>query len=533
MAILYLNDKRFRKILIAGSDMVFKNREKLNKINVFPVPDGDTGTNMSMTLMSIIREVENLNDISLETTLKAAAWGGMMGARGNSGIILAQIFNGLADVRCVNDRFYGENIVEGIQIAAKKAYKAILNPTEGTILTVISDAAKAAEKAINCSKDLAYLIDEMANEAKASVERTPYLLPKLKDAGVVDAGGLGIFYFFEGMKNLVAGIKDSDEEIVDEMSPVEIDNSSHIQGLTNRFCTEFIIKGSLISEDKIKSELALLGDSIVVVGDTRLARVHVHTNDPEKVLKYASDFGKVSSIKVDDMLHQHTSRTVSLSASKNTSIVSIVLGDGLREIFYNAGAEMVIDGGPSKNPSTAEIISAIEAVSSHNVIVLPNNKNIYPAALQAADTSHKNVTVIKTTTVPEGISAILAYVDHASFEENCKNMENAFSKIKSGIITQASKDTVSGAVKIAKGDYIGVFRGNIYCSCKTPGDALEKLLMNMADDTDEIITLFYGDMVEKDDAENIQAFIQSKYASKTVELYFGGQPYAHYIISVE
>lgn len=513
--------------------MVFKNRDKLNKINVFPVPDGDTGSNMSMTLLAVVREIENLKEVSLETTLKAAAWGGMMGARGNSGIILAQVFNGLVEVIDGNDRLFADNIAQGLDRAVKKAYKALLNPTEGTILTVMRDTAEAAEQAAKKKKDLAYLIEEMVSAARSSVERTPSLLPKLKEAGVVDAGGLGFLYFLEGMLNLVLGVISSGMDIQDEGIIEGMVDESSVKDISNRYCTEFILKGSLISEDAIKADLSRIGDSIVVVGDSRLARVHVHTNEPEKVLKYASELGNVSSIKVDDMLHQHTSRSGNISTSKASSVVAIVLGDGLKEIFYNAGAELVMDGGPTKNPSTSEIISAIDTVSSSNVIVLPNHKNVYPAALQASDIAQKKVTVLKTTTVPEGISAMLAYMEDAPFEENISRMDNAFANVKSGAVMRASKDAIAGKVNVSAGDSIGVYKGEIRCSSGSAQESLIGLLEQMVDPSSEIITLFYGDDVKKADAEDMQIKVQSIFQDKTIELYFGGQPHAQYIISVE
>jgi len=285
----------------------------------------------------------------------------------------------------------------------------------------------------------------------------------------------------------------------------------------------------------MKGNLVQMGDSIVLVGDTRLARVHIHTGQPDEVLRYASSLGQVSSIKVDDMLVQHTSRFANPKSTKttSTSVVAIVLGDGLKEIFYNAGSELVVDGGPTQNPSTSDIVSAIETVTSSNVIILPNHKNVYPVAIQAAGMTPKEVTVLKTSSAPEGLSALLAYMDDASFENNVSNMEGAWKGVKSGEIALASRSVTAGGIEVKTGDSIGIYRGEIQWSSASPGETVMNLVVSMLDTANEIITLFYGDSIEKSDAETLQSALQQRFQDKTVELYYGGQPYAQYIISVE
>ena len=533
MAILYCGAKRFKQIILAGTDWVGKNRDQLNKINVFPVPDGDTGNNMSVTLMAAVREMEGLQEISLETTVKAAAWGALMGARGNSGIILSQVLSGMAEVVEGRKRLFAEDIAFALSLATKKAYKAVLHPTEGTILTVIRESAEIAEETVKTEKDLAVLLDKMASSARSSVERTPLLLPRLKEAGVVDAGGLWFFYFLEGMVQLIQGEIQKGGPIEDEgmLNGAVDDLGEHHWNF--RYCTEFILKGSLISEDTIKNTLTSMGDSILVVGDSRLARVHVHTGQPEEVLRFASTLGQVSSIKVDDMLVQHTTRFEDLTATKATSVIAIVLGDGLKELFYNTGAELVVDGGPTQNPSTSDIIAAIETVASSNVIILPNDKNVYPAAVQAAKRTSKKITVLKTSSVPEGLSALLAYMDDTSPEENINRMEQAFRNVKSGETMPASRDVVIGGIEVRSGDSIGIYRRKIRCSCPRMEETVIHLVELMVDPSDEIITLYYGDSVEKENAETLQSTLQSRFQGKAVELYYGGQTYAHYLISVE
>ena len=276
-----------------------------------------------------------------------------------------------------------------------------------------------------------------------------------------------------------------------------------------------------------------MGDSVVVAGDARLARVHIHTGQPEEVLRYASTMGQVSSIKVDDMLVQHTSRMEYAQSVKATSVIAVALGDGLKELFYNAGADLVIDGGPTLNPSTADIASAIENIGAASVIILPNNKNIYPAALQAGKRSPKNVAVLKTASVPEGLSAMLAYKDDATSEENIGRMEQACRDVKSGETTSAGRDATMGEVRVSAGDFIGIFAGELRCSSVRKDETVISLVDRMTDASDEIITLFYGDSVEKEEAEALRATLQLLHEDKTVELHYGGQPYAHYLISVE
>jgi uncharacterized protein len=533
LSILYISGRRFKAIINAGADWVLQNRDLLNKINVFPVPDGDTGSNMSMTLASAAKEMEAVKEVSLETVVKAAAWGALMGARGNSGIIMAQILSAFGEGIEGRQRLCAPDVVRALSRGAKKAYKAVLRPAEGTILTVIRETAEAIEQSVTAEADLSVLVDTMVNAARASVERTPLLLPKLQEAGVVDAGGLGFLLFLEGMQRLIHGVMVSDGAIHDET--VFNGNAAEVpqERVGFRYCTEFIVKGAQISEEAIKDALVSMGDSIVVVGDSHAARIHIHTGQPEEVLRHAADFGTVSSIKVDDMLVQHTRRLAAEDSSKSTSVIAITLGDGFRELFYNTGAELVVDGGPTHNPSTSDIIAAIEAATSGAVIVLPNNKNVYPAAVQAADRTPKKVTVIKTATVPEGISALLSYIDEAPYEENVERMEDAVLSVRSGEVTEASRDVTLGGVEVKNGNFIGIFDGKLRCSRPSVEDVVADLVEAMVDPSHEIVTLYYGDSVPSEDAEAMRSMLQERLDDKGIELYYGGQPYASYIISVE
>jgi DAK2 domain fusion protein YloV len=533
VAILYCGARRFRQIITAGADRVTRNRDYLNRINVFPVPDGDTGSNMAMTLAAAVREMEGVGETSLEAAVKAAAWGALMGARGNSGIILSQVLSGLTEGIEGRDRLFAEDIALGLSRGIKKAYKAVLHPKEGTILTVIRETAERAVEAARSEKDFSKLIEGMVESAKSSVERTPSLLPALAEAGVVDAGGQGFLCFLEGMLRLMQGEVGPDVPVEEETAFEGNPQEAVEHHWNSRYCTEFVLKGSRISEDAIKAVLADMGDSVVVVGDTRLARVHVHTGRPEEVLHYASTLGRVSSIKVDDMLVQHTARFGSAEASKATSVIAVALGDGFKELFYNGGAELVVDGGPTFNPSTADMAAAIEEVASPNVIILPNNKNIYPAAVQAGERSPKRVFVLKTATLPEGLSAMLAYMDDATTEENLSRMEQAIGGVKSGETTSAGRDVILGPVEVRSGDSIGIFKGKVRCSSLSREEAVLSLVEQMSGSTDEMITLFYGDSVTKEEAELLRSILQSRHEGREIELYYGGQPYGHYVVSVE
>jgi DAK2 domain fusion protein YloV len=533
LSILYISTRRFKAIINAAADWVLQNRDLLNKINVFPVPDGDTGSNMSMTLSAAVREMEAVKEVSLETVVKAAAWGALMGARGNSGIIMAQILSAFSDDIEGRQRLSAPDIVSALSRGAKKAYKAVLHPAEGTILTVVRETSEAIEQDTDAKEDLALLMDAMVSSARCSVERTPLLLPKLQEAGVVDAGGLGFLFFLEGMQRLIHGMATANGTPHDE---VEFNgNAPEVpeDHVSFRYCTEFMVKGAQISEETIKNSLANMGDSIVVVGDSRAARIHIHTGQPEEVLRHASRFGHVSSIKVNDMLIQHTRRLAADSSSKSTSVIAIALGDGFKELFYNTGAELVVDGGPTQNPSTSDIIVAIETANSDAVIILPNNKNVYPAAIQAAERTPKKVAVLRTITVPEGISALLSYMDEATYQENVDRMEEAVKNVRSGEVTEASRDVTLGEIEVKNGDSIGIFDGKIRCSHANAEDAVVDLVETMVDEPHEIVTLYYGESVSREEAGAVQTRLQERLGGKGIELYYGGQPYARYIVSVE
>jgi len=532
MAILYCDGKRFKQAIITAADWVDSRKAHLNKLNVFPVPDGDTGTNMSLTLSSAVREVENLADLSLQAVAKAGAWGSLIGARGNSGIILAQIFAGFAESVGSKSKMYSQDIAESFQLASEKSYQAVINPVEGTMLTVIRETAETATQIAEEEKDLIKLLEAMLERANISLENTPQLLPILKQAGVVDAGGLGFVSLIEGMLRLIRG----EERFLEGKSfetQVEVTLPDYdIQyDWTNRYCTEFILEGNGLSSSKMKENLKLFGDSLLVVGDDKLLRVHIHTPDSPRVIHHASDFGEVSQIKVNDMKQEH--EDMFSSSTKSVSIVSVALGDGLKDIFISMGANAVIEGGQTMNPSMGEIFQAVEQVNSASVILLPNNSNVILAANQAAEQSQKEVAVIPSRSIPEGLSALLAFREDASFQENVKFMEDVLPQTKTGEVTRASRDAEYKDIQIKEGDILGIFDKEIQFTGKSPSDTTNALLQHMVETEDEIITIFYGEEIEAEEAEKLEDLVSQKFPDKEVEIHYGGQPHYFYIISVE
>ena len=530
MAILYCDGRRFKQAIFAGADFLNHRKDHLNKLNVFPVPDGDTGTNMSLTLSSAIREVENLQDLSLQSVAKAGAWGALIGARGNSGIILAQIFAGFAESIGSKSKMHSQDIAAAFQLSAKKAYQAVINPVEGTMLTVIRETAEMASKLVEKQRDIAKLLAAMLDQANISLQNTPQLLPILRQAGVVDAGGLGFVLLLEGMFNLIHGEELEQPKVDDD--GIEVLPTCNIQyDWTNRYCTEFILEGDKLSLADMRKNLVPFGDSLLVVGDDNLLRIHIHTSDSQKLLHHVSSFGKVSQIKVDDMKEEH--EEMFSSSAKSISILSVALGDGLKEIFISMGADSVIEGGQSMNPSMGEILRTIEQVPSSSVILLPNNGNVLPAANQAAKQSQKEVAVIPSKSIPEGLSALLAFREDVSFQENVECMEDVLHQTKTGEITRASRDAKYKDIQIKEGDILGIFDKEIQFAGKCHKDTTIALLQNMVEMEDEIITIFYGKDISEEEAEDLAELVSQKFPDKEIEIHYGGQPYYFYIISVE
>jgi hypothetical protein len=495
---------------------------------VFPVPDGDTGTNMSLTLLSAVKELETIENFDLEIAVKAAAWGALIGARGNSGVIIAQLFAGFNESAIGKQRLYGQDIALAFQLAAKKAYDAVINPIEGTLLTVMRDTANAAEHIVKTEKDLTQILEFLLAQAKQSVENTPNLLPILKQAGVVDSGSLGFVYFLEGMVKLIRGQENEPiEDDTQEQYSLAIDTEHNWH---YRYCTEFIIEGANLSKELIKTKLTSLGDSLLIVGNNNFFRVHIHTTFPEEVFKAGELLGKISEKKIDDMLKQHQD----IIAQRNISLIVICLGEGLKNIFNDSGAEYVIDGGPGANPSVGDIQTTINRCGSSQVIVIPNNNNILAATIQAVRLiKEKQTAVIETRNIPQAIAALMAFNDKLPLKENVQRMSHIISQVKSGEIAIAQRSAEYNNIAIKPGEILGIFNDEIKCMGQTVECVIIELLNVMVDDTSDIISLFYGKQVTKQQGENILNIIKNKFTQQEIEVIYGGQPNSLYIISVE
>lgn len=559
MLINSIDAKTLQKIFIAGAKYLESKKDYVNELNVFPVPDGDTGTNMSLTILSAAKEVNNVSDLDMKTISKAISSGSLRGARGNSGVILSQLFRGFAKEISEHNKIDTIIMANAFERGVETAYKAVMKPKEGTILTV---ARALAEKSIQLavdSDDIYFVLKESIIYAKEILSQTPDMLPVLKQAGVIDAGGQGLIYILEGAFKSLNG-----EEIDYSMN---IDSTSSqganinydemkTQGEDIKFgyCTEFIINLAKdytnTLENDLKSYLESIGDSIVVVADDDLVKVHVHTNDPGNALQKGLSYGALTSIKIDNMREQHTSRVVNSEVQKmdieNRSVedesverkdigfLTVSIGDGLNEIFKGLGADYIIEGGQTMNPSTEEMVNAINNIHANNIFILPNNKNIILAAQQADELiDDKNIIVIPTKSIPEGITAIINYEYGKGPEENKNKMIEALDFVKTGQLTFAVRDTNIEDKEIKEDDVLGIGEGKILVVGKDITQAAKDLLDQLIDEDSELISIYYGEDVNKDEVKDLESYIEEKYCECDLEVHYGGQPLYYYIMSVE
>jgi DAK2 domain fusion protein YloV len=534
----------FRNMFAAGSAWLEKSVPDINAINVFPVPDGDTGTNMFLTMCAVLEEADRVSDHSVAATAKAMAQGALMGARGNSGVILSQFFRGLAKGLDGREVLSGSSWAAALSEASHAAYKGLSQPVEGTMLTVIRDAAKAAEEAAReNSDDITSITEAAVKAAKESVARTPLLLPVLREAGVVDAGGQGIYVLLEGILYYLKG----ELEVMKYRKP-ELIAAGAVGNvrLTVRdgeaeeaygYCTNFLLEGSKLNPDKIRKRLERKGRSVVVVGDENTVRVHIHTYDPGGVIRFATSLGTLHQLQIQNMDDQHVTflEMQQERASKlEIGVVAVVSGEGLMEVFKSLGATAIVPGGQTMNPSVQEILNAVEAVPSQRVIVLPNNKNIIPAATQVQSLTSKQVAVVPSKTIPQGVAALIAFNYEGTLEENVRAMEMAIAAVKTIEITTAVRSTQIKGVKVKEGQAIAILDDSDLIAVADDVtevllEALEKAGIRQA----EVITLYYGNGVESSKAEQVVAELRDRYPEKQIECVFGGQPHYYYIVSVE
>ncbi len=541
MEIEYIDGPLLKKMILSGAESLEKNKDIVNSLNVFPVPDGDTGTNMSLTMQSAVREIKAAKIDTLESVSCAAANGSLMGARGNSGVILSQLFRGFVKGVKNKDKINTKGLAKALMIASDVAYKAVMKPVEGTILTVARESAEAALVIANTENNIITFMEKVIVEAEKSLSRTPEMLRVLKDAGVVDSGGKGLIYIYLGA---LAGIT-GDAHVFEEDSGTDHGYVHRIEEIDSEiefgYCTEFIIHSNNMDTDKFKSAIGEYGDSMLVVGNDSVVKVHIHTDHPGKILEHALKTGQLSDIKIDNMRLQHRHELFEQNEEKTDvegqidkyGFIVVTMGEGLIRIFKDFAFVHVIEGGQTMNPSTEDFINAIESVNAETIIILPNNSNVIMAAGQAGDISDKDIIVIPTKSIPQGLTALLSFDLEATPEANEKTMMESIETVKTGQVTYAIRDTDYNSLEIHEGDIIGIDDDEIKSVGKDIKQVCMDLVEEMVTDESEIITIFYGSDITKEEADEMLEELTDKYEDIDVELYYGGQPLYYYIFSIE
>ena len=544
-----INGHDFYNMVVNASNRLLEESDFVNALNVFPVPDGDTGTNMSMTFKAAVKEIENLNSESIGETSKKLAKGALMGARGNSGVILSQILRG------ISKGLEGKISVDSVEFAnafvegSKAAYKAVMKPTEGTILSVIRAASEAAVK--SKKTDIVELLGEIVVESKVMLDKTPDLLPALKKAKVVDSGGMGLYIILQGMYDaLKDGIKAEIKDISAKASTGASAQAIEDIDIKFGYCTEFIILGDASKAKAFQDEIEPLGDSMIVVGYDDVIKVHIHTNDPGLVLSKAVAVGELSKIKIDNMREEH--REVLMSKEeyakgqteeaeeeevtvekKKYAFVSVAMGEGITHVLKDLGVDYVIEGGQTMNPSTQDMMECISKLNADHIFILPNNKNIIMAATQAAEISDKDVRVIPTKSIPQGITCITMFNAEHEVDENEAALMEALELVKTGSVTYAVRDTEMDGIEIKEGNMLGLVEGKINKVGEDYFQVAEEVLESMIDEDSELITIFYGKDVDESKIEEFTEKLEEKYEDCDVQFYKGDQPLYYFIMAVE
>ena len=547
MEYLKINGQNFRNMVINASNRLEEEKEYINSLNVFPVPDGDTGTNMSMTFKAAVCEIESMSTKSIAEISQKLARGALMGARGNSGVILSQIFRGIAKGLEGIEEATSEEFAKSILEGAHFAYKAVMRPTEGTILTIIK---AAGESAVNSgSTEVVALMQEVCKHSEIMLDKTPDMLPALKQAKVVDAGGMGLLILFKGMhealsNNMESIINKSEKKSTKSqtISPAASDMPVDIKF---GYCTELLVIAENVDANELKKYLEKFGDSMVVVSQDEFVKIHIHTNDPGIVLSKAVTLGELSKVKIENMREQHRNLLgiadekveeavkENIIENKKYGFISVALGEGIKNIFEDLGVDVVIEGGQTMNPSTQDILESINKVNAENVFVLPNNKNILMAALQAVELSDKNVIVIPSKTIPQGITAVTMFNPEVSVEENENILKEAIKNVATASVTYAVKDTESDGNIIKEGNILGLIEQKI----KEVGTDIYKVCENIIDsmvtEDSELITIFYGEDCVISEVEEFISALEHKYPNLDIQHYNGKQPLYYFIASVE
>ncbi|NQD65884.1 DAK2 domain-containing protein [Bacillus haikouensis] len=554
MSITSLEGKRFAGMVIQGAAKLSANAQLVDALNVFPVPDGDTGTNMNLSMTSGAKEVQQKTQDHIGNVASALSKGLLMGARGNSGVILSQLFRGFGKAIEGKSSITSKEFADALQSGVETAYKAVMKPVEGTILTVAKDAAKKGVAVSQKETDFIKVMEAVVKEGQASLNRTPDLLPVLKEVGVVDSGGQGLLFVYEGFLAELKGEKVSEQASLPSMNDlVSAEHHKTAQDFMSTediefgYCTEFMVKFEddkhAFNEEDFRNDLSEFGDSLLVISDDELAKVHIHSEEPGNVLSYGHKYGSLINIKIENMRQQHSSivgdsRQVKAQAPPvkkevDFAIVTVAMGEGISELFKSIGATAVIEGGQTMNPSTEDIVKAVEEVNAKKVIIMPNNKNIIMAAEQAAEVLSAEVAVVPTKTVPQGMAALLAFNPAFSVEDNKKTMSEASRHVKTGQITYAVRDTNIDGMTISKDDFMGIAEGKIVISEKDRQQSAKRLLDDMLDEESEILTILYGEDVTEGDALSLQEYVEDHYEDVEVEVHNGKQPLYSYIFSIE
>lgn len=543
-----------QKMFIAGAKNIEARKEYINELNIFPVPDGDTGTNMTLTILAAAKEVAAIEEPTIANLAKAISSGSLRGARGNSGVILSQLFRGFTREIAEHEELTVPVLAKGIEKAKETAYKAVMKPKEGTILTVAKGGAEKAKELANQTDDVQEFCGQVIAYMNEVLSKTPEMLPVLKEAGVVDSGGQGLVTVLEGCYDALMGKQiDFDslkaapvQKIASKMDSSEVSTADIKFG----YCTEFIIllekEFNLDTELDFKAYLSGIGDCVVVVADDEVVKVHVHTNDPGLAIQRALTYGSLTSMKIDNMREEHNEKVIREAEQKSTQeekqeepkkpfgFISVSVGEGLSEIFTGLGVDYLIEGGQTMNPSTEDMLQAIEAVNADTIFILPNNKNIILAAEQAAElTEDKKVIVIPTKTIPQGIAALINFMEEASPEENMGQMLQEMKQVKTGQVTYAVRDTSIDGKEIHIGDIMGIGESGIEAVGKDIAGTTVSLLSGMIDSDAELVSVYYGAEVTEDDANVLAEKITEVFPDVEVEVEFGGQPVYYYILSVE
>ena len=539
-----IGGKELQEMLVAATGWLEKSAADVDALNVFPVPDGDTGTNMLLTMRSSIEESYQAATNSVSAMAQVIARGALVGARGNSGVILSQIWSGLAQGLDEKDTMNGADLVECLLLASKTAYNGLSNPVEGTILTVIREAAEAAKAhAADVSNDVISVMEATVEAARESVANTPTLLPVLKESGVVDAGGQGLYTILEGALHYLKGETEQLELRRPWMVASSIPLTAKVPQMVGTmdevpygYCTNFVIKGEGLEPDRLRKRLEKRGESVIVIGDDSAIRVHIHTLDPGEIMHYVVPLGTLHQINIRNMDEQYRDfleMQKERMPEVDTAIVAVVAGEGLSQVFTSLGTTIIVPGGQTMNPSTKDLLQAVEAVPSEKVIILPNNKNIVLTAEQVPALTEKKIQVVPTRTVPQGVAALLAFDYEADLETNTVNMYQAQAEVKSVEVTRAVRATRLGRLDIKKNQAIGFLDGDLVAVGDKTDEVLAEVLERVEPEKAEVVTIYYGADTKPEEAEQAAAAIRESYPQIQVEVVQGGQPHYNYIASVE